>query len=218
MRRPSVLFIPTLILAGALGNIASGTAHAGVAPTLAAVTKSSSSDRVIYRVFRDVLDREPTDRELQRYRQRMQDEDWTEQDLRNSLRRRSQFRESARTREDVRSTAEADRIIERAYRDVLDREPDASGLRNYRRSILEDDWSEADVRQSLRGSRESRGRAPATRESAEQIVRRAYISVLGREPDAAGSRGYVNGVLREGWTQEEVERDLRKSDEYRSKR
>jgi TorA maturation chaperone TorD len=217
MRRASVLFIPTLILAGALGNVASGTAHAGVAATLAAVTKSSSSDRVIYRVFRDVLDREPTDRELQRYRERMQAEDWTEQDLRNSLRRRSQFRESARTREDVHTSAEADRIVERAYRDVLDREPDAAGLRNYRRSILEDNWSEAEVRQSLRESRERRGRGSVTRESAEQIVRRAYISTLGREPDAAGSRGYVDGVLREGWTQEEVERDLRKSPEYRSK-
>jgi len=40
--------------------------------------------------------------------------------------------------------------------------------------------------------------------------------VLGREPDS-GSRGYVDRVLRERWSQQDVERELRKSDEYRAK-
>jgi hypothetical protein len=37
-----------------------------------------------------------------------------------------------------------------------------------------------------------------------------------REPDP-GSQGYVERVYRDGWTQQDVERDLRKSAEYRSK-
>ena len=220
MKRTSVPFIPAMfILAGALATPA--TTHAGVAAPLAAVP-SSSADRVIYRAFRDVLDREPTERELQRYRERMRTDDWSEQDIRDNLRRRSDVRRPAIAREEVRTEEDADRITRRAYRDELGREPSAADLRRYRRSMLEDNWSEDKVRASVRETgdyrenREYRGRTAMTRESAEQIVRRAYLSTLGREPDAA-SRGYVDGVLRQGWTQEEVERDIRNSPEYRSK-
>jgi hypothetical protein len=44
-----------------------------------------------------------------------------------------------------------------------------------------------------------------------------YLSVLKREPDG-GSRGYVDRVLRDKWTQEDVERGLRKSPKYRNRR
>lgn len=51
---------------------------------------------------------------------------------------------------------------------------------------------------------------------AEETVRRAYREVLRREPDAA-SRGYVDRVLRDNWSQGDVERELRRSAEYRSR-
>ena len=54
-----------------------------------------------------------------------------------------------------------------------------------------------------------------TRGKAEDIVRRAYQNVLRREPDS-GSRGYVDRVMRNKWTQGDVERELRKSPEYRN--
>jgi len=40
--------------------------------------------------------------------------------------------------------------------------------------------------------------------------------VLRREPDS-GASGYVNKVYREHWTQQDVERELRKSPEYRKR-
>jgi hypothetical protein len=49
---------------------------------------------------------------------------------------------------------------------------------------------------------------------AEEVVRRAYLEVLRREPDAA-SRGYVDRVMRDNWSQNDVERELRRSSEYR---
>lgn len=52
---------------------------------------------------------------------------------------------------------------------------------------------------------------------AEEIVRRAYLEVFRREPDAA-SRGWVDRVLRDNWTQADVERELRRSPEYRQRR
>jgi TorA maturation chaperone TorD len=109
---------------------------------------------------------------------------------------------------------DADRIVRRAYQDILDREPDEAGLRQYRSRIIDDGWSEAQVREALRKSPEYRQKNTMTRQKAQEIVRRAYLAVLKREPDA-GSRGYVDRVLREKWTQSDVERELRRSPEYR---
>jgi hypothetical protein len=108
-----------------------------------------------------------------------------------------------------------DRVIRRAYQDILQREPDTAGLRHWRSRMIDDGWSEQQVREALRTSPENRQRRGTGRQAtAEEIVRRAYLSVLGREPDA-GSRGYVDRVLRDNWTQQDVERELRNSPEYR---
>jgi len=203
----AVLAVPAAVL----GTVAPGPVYAGIASSVAAAPKDSQHDREIKKVFDDVLDREPTDRELRRYRELMEDDDWSTKDIRDDLRRRQSS--SAR-----RSTSreDPDRIVRRAYQDILGREADASGLRNYRRRITEDDWSEDDVRDALRRSPEFRQKNTMTRERAEEVVGQAYRSVLGREPDS-GSRGYVDRVLRERWSQQDVERELRKSDEYRAK-
>jgi hypothetical protein len=55
-----------------------------------------------------------------------------------------------------------------------------------------------------------------TRAKAQEIVRRAYLNVLKREPDP-GAEGYINNVWRQNWSQEQVERELRNSPEYRQK-
>jgi hypothetical protein len=52
---------------------------------------------------------------------------------------------------------------------------------------------------------------------AQDVVRRAYLEVLKREPDPA-SRPFVDKVFREHWTQQDVERELRNSPEYRNRR
>jgi hypothetical protein len=113
---------------------------------------------------------------------------------------------------------EADDIIRRAYQDVLYRDPDEGGLRQYRSRIIDNAWTEEQVRDSLRNSPEYRERTTMTRAKAEDIVRHAYLNVLKREPDAAGSQGFINNVMRDNWSQDDVERELRKSDEYRNRR
>jgi len=115
------------------------------------------------------------------------------------------------------TSADADRIVRRAYRDILDREPDAPGLRQYRNRVMDDGWSEEKVREELRRSPEYREKNTMTPEKAKEIVRRAYLSVLGREPDP-GSQGFVDNVLRNKWTEQDVARELRKSDEYLSRK
>jgi hypothetical protein len=57
------------------------------------------------------------------------------------------------TTQDSRS---AERIVTRAYREVLKRDPDPEGMRNYSRLVLEEGWTETQVRESLRASEEYR--------------------------------------------------------------
>jgi hypothetical protein len=121
-------------------------------------------------------------------------------------------------RGDVRNVREADQIIDRAYRDILRRDPDPQGRREYRNRLLNDGWSEQQLRQALRGSDERQdNRARISRARAEQVVRDAYLSVLNREPDPASST-YVDRVLNDGWSQQDVARALRESEEFRASR
>ncbi len=114
-----------------------------------------------------------------------------------------------------RNNGSAERIVRRAYQDILGRDPDPDGMRNYRSRIIDDNWTEQQVREDLRRSQEYRGRTAMNPQRAAEIVRRAYLSVLNREPDEA-SQGYVQRVLRENWTEEDVARELRRSPEYRA--
>jgi hypothetical protein len=114
------------------------------------------------------------------------------------------------------SGRDADRIVQRAYQDILHRDPDPGGLSQYRSRIIDDGWTETEVRNSLKSSPEYHELTTMTPAKAQDIVRRAYLSVLKREPDP-GSRGYVDRVMRDRWSQEDVERELRNSAEYRGR-
>jgi len=52
----------------------------------------------------------------------------------------------------------AQHVVRQAYRDVLRREPDRSGLRQYVNAMVYEGWSESDVRRSLANSQEYRQR------------------------------------------------------------
>jgi len=118
---------------------------------------------------------------------------------------------------DRRTGETADVTVRRLYQEVLLREADPQGLTLYRNHISNDRWSEQDVRNALLQSPEYLQRTTVTpQQAAEQLVARAYRSVLSREPDPA-SRVYVDKVLREHWTEADVSRELRNSPEYRSK-
>ncbi len=105
--------------------------------------------------------------------------------------------------------ADPDAIIKRAFLDLLGREPDPAGVRDYRSLVIDQGWTETMVRDNIRRSDEFR------REGADRIVRRAYLDVLGREADPEGLRLYRGKVLDKNWTEGDVRDALRKSDEYR---
>jgi hypothetical protein len=107
--------------------------------------------------------------------------------------------------------------VRRAYADILGRPPDNQGLAKYRNHMVNDRWTERQVRDALMNSPEYREKSRMTREKADEIVKSSYRSVLGRDPDAAGLRSYSDKILREKWTESDVTRSLRQSDEYKKK-
>jgi hypothetical protein len=187
--------------------------------------RSMRPETIVRRAYQDILGRDADPEGLRTYRSNIVDRNWTEQDVREALRNSPEYASGA-----FRVNS-ADRIIRRAYQDILGREPDPSGLETYRRNIVERGWDEQDVRQALRRSDERRtvragqvGRSQVLRSqvvvsdaTASDIVRRAYLSVLNREPDETGMRDYKARILRDGWSEQQVIDALRNSDEYRSK-
>jgi hypothetical protein len=168
-------------------------------------------DLIIRQIYNDVLQREPDEESLRYYRNRMTQDGWTESDVREDLRSKGYIQHENRM-----SRREAERMVRRAYLDVLGREPDR-GAEGWVDKVLRDRWTEQDVVRALRDSDEYRRGGRMTRRRAEQMVRRAYLDVLGREPDP-GAEGWVDKVLRDRWTEQDVVRALRDSDEYRRRR
>ena len=174
--------------------------------------RGTAPDASIRQAYQDILAREPDAEGLQHYRRRIFDEGWTIQDVREALRESPEFNSQARR------NASAERIVRRAYQDVLRREPDAEGLANYRRLVVDEGWEEHDVRRALRRSPERQERRQAMSDArATEIVRRAYLQVLRREPDEKGLQDYKARVRQDGWTERQVIDALRDSPEYRSK-
>jgi hypothetical protein len=116
---------------------------------------------------------------------------------------------------DEGETARARDIVRRAYLSVLRREPDPAA-EGWVENVLRNHWSQNDLEVELRKSPEYRNKFTLTREKAQEIVRRAYLNVLKREPDP-GAAGWVDNVLRNNWTQDDLERELRNSAEFRQK-
>jgi hypothetical protein len=172
-------------------------------------------EAIVRRAYQDILGRDPDPEGMRTYRSNIIDRGWSEQDVREALRKSPEYASGPAR------TASADRIIRRAYQDILGREPDQGGLETYRRNIIERGWDEQDVRAALRHSQERRdvvrGQRTLSDAEAADIVRRAYLSVLNREPDANGMRDYKARILNDRWTEQQVVNALRNSDEYRSK-
>jgi hypothetical protein len=106
-----------------------------------------------------------------------------------------------------RRTAEL--VVQRAYREVLNRPADPEGLRTYRDRLIFDGWSEQQIVQQLQRSSEARSI------NADEAINRAYREVLGRDADPNGLAAY-RAKWRDGWTQGQIRDDLRRSVEGRN--
>jgi hypothetical protein len=113
--------------------------------------RALNPDSVIVTIYHETLGRDPDENGLGHYRKLWRD-GWTPGRIREDLERSGEGRDRA-----IRLA------ITRAYRDTLHRDPDAQGFANYERLLREKNWSEEQVRASLRDSAEYRNlpRGPA---------------------------------------------------------
>lgn len=102
----------------------------------------------------------------------------------------------------------AEMIVQRAFREVLNRPADPEGLRTYRDRLMHEGWTERRIIEQLQRSSEARA------VNADEAIGKAYEEVLGREPDAQGLAHY-RAKWRDGWTQGQIRDDLRRSAEGR---
>lgn len=169
---------------------------------------SDDPDAIVRRAYEDILNREPDQEGLRLYRSKIIDNNWSEKDVRNDLRHSKEYK--------GQTPEKADMIIRRAYQDVLGRDADAAGLATYRSKLLYEGWSERDVRSDLKDSQERHMTGGIPEDQARDMVRRAYQTVLGREPDS-GSEVYVQKIRQNHWSEKDVAGALRNSPEYRQK-
>jgi hypothetical protein len=203
----------TLLFAPAQGRESHGNWFADHQGLMAKSPESPPRDKAIPRAVPAELDRKTSGPELEGDRREIEEYDRRQDNVRNDLRAQSGYRHYP-----GEANRNLDWIIRQAYDDVLRREPDEEGLRYYRSRMTDYGWTERDVREDLqRGGEYGRQGTQISRRQAEQMVRRAYLDVLGREPDA-GAEGWVDKVLRDRWTEQDVVQALRDSDEYRRKR
>lgn len=104
-----------------------------------------------------------------------------------------------------------EKVIRRAFQDVLEREPTDGDLRHYRSLMIERGWNEQQVRANLRTTEEYRVPVMTRR------LNRIYRELLGRDVDPRGFDHYRNKIIEHGWSDEDIRRDIRNSAEYRTK-
>ena len=154
-------------------------------------------DEVIFRCYGELFGRQPDERTLRAYRQHIREEHWTEEMVRRELRHSPEW------------LGIVNRMIAKAYRDILGREPDRPGLDHYRNEIIGHDMSAQRMREDLRRSAEFRG--PVV----NRIIAKAYRDILGREPDPSGLEHYRKEIVDHGLSEERLREELRRSDEYK---
>ena len=152
-------------------------------------------ERTITVVFEDLLGREPTRRELREWRDRS--EGMTVEDLDDAIRHTREFRQ-----------LKPEKVITDAFRDLLDREPDADGMRHYRRRMIERGWTAGDVRDAIRASEEFRIH------EADIVIDRAFDDLLERPPTADERDEYRRRLLKDG-TEDGIRRHIKKSEDFK---
>jgi hypothetical protein len=153
----------------------------------------------IRRLWRELLNSEPDDRSLRYYQRCMIDQGWTPGQVRRAIQDSDEYR-----------GRRADMVIERAFRELLARAPDPAGREHYRR-LIRQGYTDEQVRAAIRESVEYRVDLPDSK------TKRAYWKVLGREADPSGIESYRKKLVDRGWTEKDVEDDLRRSPEFHNR-
>ncbi|MEO7412001.1 MAG: DUF4214 domain-containing protein, partial [Opitutaceae bacterium] len=160
-----------------------------------------TAENIVQRAYRDILGRNPDADGLRSYREKLVDQNWSEEDVRNHLRRSNEFR-----------AINPDDVVTKAYREVLKREPDPAGMRHYRDLLVNHGWTIPQLRADLLRSDERSDKR------IREVINKAYRDILGRDPDPEGFATYQKAILEKGWSEPQIRDDLARSPEGRQRR
>lgn len=111
--------------------------------TQALAMSSEKATKVINAAYEDLLNRKPDEAGLRNWRIKLVDEGWTEERLRNELKKSAEYK-----------NIRADKMITAAYQDLLGRKPDDTGKAFLREKITEKNWNDKAVRNWIKKSDE----------------------------------------------------------------
>jgi hypothetical protein len=114
-------------------------------------------------------------------------------------------RRPLRVRQPIRARVGVRQEVRDIYEDVLGREADREGLRDWSRTVIRRGNSLDDVREGIANS-----------EEAEDRINDIYRDVLGRDADPDGLETWT-GALEDGESLDDVRREIQESDEARSR-
>ena len=121
--------------------------------------------KIVRKAYLDVLDREPDSHGLTQYVGIVEDRGWSEDRLRNELRRSREYRDVTVPKQ-----------ISQVYREVLGREPDSAGKSFYSRQMINRGWTVSRVRDALRRSPEYAQRKSTMRSPANLQINLAGVN------------------------------------------
>jgi len=156
---------------------------------------SSTVERRIDELYREVLGRRADETGLRNYSDRVSRNGWSYE----------------RVRRELALSREASEQIRNTYRQVNRRNPDSETIRRYQTALARGS-SLDEVRREIQNSRNT-GRNNRYYNAVERNIDRLYREVLGRRADENGLRTYSDRVERDGWSYERVRRDLAESRE-----
>lgn len=160
-----------------------------------------TAENIVQRAYRDILGRNADADGLRSYREKLIEQNWTEDDVRNHLRRSNEFH-----------ALNPDEIVTKAYREVLKRDPDPEGLRHYRELFVNRGWTIPQLRAELLRSNEWND------QHVREVITKAYRDILGRDPDPDGLATYQKAVREKAWNEQQIRDSLARSTEARQRR
>jgi Domain of unknown function (DUF4214) len=160
-----------------------------------------TAENIVQRAYRDILGRDADADGLRSYREKLMEQAWSEEDVRNHIRRSGEFH-----------AINPDEVITKAFREILKRDPDPEGLRHYRDLLVNRGWTIPQLRAELLRSDEWNDK------HVREVITKAYRDILGRDPDPDGLANYQKAVREKAWGEQQIRDALERSAEARQRR
>ena len=157
-----------------------------------------ATEEEISAIIEDLTGRRPSRRQVRQHREQAELNGWDAEAFANMYSASDEVRRLS-----------PERVVEEAYREILGRSPGSKELRRGVQRLRYESWTPGRIRGELLNSDEYKER------EADHLIDDAYHDLLDRRPDPDERRHYRREIIRNGFTEEDVRREIRKTQEFR---